>query len=157
MKETINSLRIIFSYVAWPPGNQKILADHLRSQQILQNPSVCVCVWWRTTLRRCDVEVSEKNTYLSVLKSFSLSSINYYISIKHTINWNLNIYSVQLLPRINNNTKKISHSQSIIPNYETKLISNNSISYNRRNLYSTGKAHGSPPVGSESGGAGQRD
>ena len=41
--------------------------------------SVCVCVWRRTTLRRCDVEVSEKN-------HFSLSSnITLSISNKQTI------------------------------------------------------------------------
>ena len=52
---------------------------------------MCVGVCWRTTLWCCDVEVSEKNTYLSVLISFSLSSTNYYISIYHTTNWHWGI------------------------------------------------------------------
>ena len=133
MKETINSLRIIFSYVARPPGGHKNSCWTLVVQKICKTRkktplepldllamvgqscvcvcvfvSVSVCVLWRTTLRCRDVEVSEKNTYLSVLISFSLSSTNYYISIYHTINWNLNIYSVQLSPRINNNTKNNS-------------------------------------------------
>ena len=39
----------------------------------------------------------------------------------------------------------------IIPNKKIKLTTNCSISHNRRNLYSTGKARGSPPEDSESG------
>ena len=44
---------------------------------------VCVCAWRRTTVRRCDVEVSEKtisvkNTYLSVLTSISQIFLSIY-------------------------------------------------------------------------------
>ena len=82
----LNTLRKIFSDVAWPPGSQKICRP-LWSQKNCKIPKktplepldllatvgqscvcecvcvwVCVCVWWRTTLWCCDVVVSQKKT-----------------------------------------------------------------------------------------------
>ena len=82
---------------------------------------VCLCLWVCVCCeeRRCGVvtlKSPKKNTYLSVLISFSLSSTNYYISIYHTTNWH---WGILVLEPCSKNTTFLTN----ISAFNQKIIS----------------------------------